>query len=60
MNDFNALKPYMRITILVDPDTMDYQVDVDGTLSVIKAALLQVAADLDKTEVIDQLEIEMN
>ena len=60
MTDFNELRPYMRITILVDPDTMDYQVDVDGTLSILKAALLQVAADLDKPDVLDKLEIEMN
>lgn len=60
MSDFNELKPYMKVTILIDPETMDYQVDLDGTLNVIKAALLKVAEDLDKEEVIDQLAIEPN
>lgn len=60
MSDFNELKPYMRVTILIDPETMDYQVDVDGTLSIIRAALLKVASDLEDESVVDSLAIEPN
>lgn len=54
------LKPYMRISILIDPDTLEYQVDMDGTLSILKGALVKVLEDLENDNVLDKLIIEEN
>ncbi len=48
----------MRIEILVDPDTKEYQFDVDGNLLILIAALRQVLQDLEDPEILDDLEQE--
>lgn len=59
MKDFE-LKPYMRLSILIDPDTLEYQVDMDGTLSILRGALVKVLEDLDNDNIIEKLTIEEN
>ena len=51
---------HMRVEILIDPDTMDYQVDIEGTHSVILAALKKIIRDLENPDVIDELTINPN
>lgn len=60
MNKFDLLNPPMRIEILIDSESGEYEFVVDGALSVIMAALKKVQKDLEDPAILDQLEIDMN
>lgn len=59
-NRFGGLNSCMRIEILVDPDTKEYEFTVDGSLSVLLSTLKQVISDLENPDVIDQLTLDCN
>ena len=55
MTNFNGLGPFMRIEILIDPRTGEYQLDVDGSVDVIKGVLQAVLEQLENPRIVDQL-----
>ena len=44
----------MRVEILIDPETTEYQIDLDGDLNTIRAVLMSVVKQLKDPEVIEQ------
>lgn len=59
-NQFSGLNSHMRIEILIDPETKEYQFDVDGSLSLILSTLKQVVKDLEDPDILNQLTLDPN
>lgn len=55
MSKFDSIGNFMRVEILIDPDTGDYQVDLSGSIEDLKEALQSVLSSLDDPEIIAAL-----